>query len=89
MFSVLVSRAKSSKANLTGSWRSMLKPRFLQKECINCGLCKFVCPEGCIEGIEKNAYSTDLDYCKGCGLCAYICPKKDIEMIPNEEEAKP
>ena len=85
MFSVLVSRAKTSCANLTGSWRSTQKPLYLQKDCINCGLCKLICPEGCIEGIEKNAYSTDLDYCKGCGLCAYICPKDDIEMVPNQD----
>ena len=86
MFSVLVSKARTSKVNKTGSWRSTHKPKFLQKECINCGLCKFICPEGCIEGKEKNKYVTDLDYCKGCGVCAYICPKKDIEMISNSKE---
>ena len=86
MFSVLVSRAKTSRANLTGSWRSTLKPKFLRKECINCGLCKLICPEACIHGLEKNKYDADLDYCKGCGLCVYICPKKDIEMVPNEEQ---
>ena len=85
MFSVLVSRAKTSRANLTGSWRSTLKPKFLHKECINCSLCKLICPEGCIEGLEKNAYDTDFDYCKGCGLCVYICPKKDIEMVSNQD----
>ena len=85
MFSVLVSRAKTSCANLTGSWRAAQKPLYLQKDCINCSLCKLICPEGCIEGIEKNAYSTDLDYCKGCGLCAYICPKNDIDMVPNQD----
>ena len=86
MFSILVSRAKTSRANLTGSWRTIQKPKYLQKECINCGLCKFVCPEACIEGTANNAYSADLDYCKGCGLCAYICPKKDIEMVPNQDK---
>ena len=89
MFSILVSRAKTSRANLTGSWRSTSKPKYLQKECINCGLCKLICPEGCIEGIEKNKYDADLDYCKGCGLCVYICPKKDIVMVPNQEESEP
>ncbi|MDP8290197.1 MAG: 4Fe-4S binding protein [Candidatus Susulua stagnicola] len=85
MFSILASRAKTSCANLTGSWRSAQKPSYLQKDCINCGLCKLICPEGCIEGTEKNTYTVDLDYCKGCGLCAYICPKKDIEMVPNQD----
>jgi len=44
-----------------------------------------ICPEGCIEGTEKNQYNADLDYCKGCGLCADICPKKDIEMVSNQD----
>ena len=86
MFSVLVSKAKASERNKTGSWRSIKKPKFLHKECINCGLCKLICPEGCIEGKEKNAYNSDLNYCKGCGLCAYICPKKDIDMVPEESK---
>ncbi len=86
MFSILASRAKTSCANLTGSWRLAQKPKYLQKECINCGLCKFICPEACVEGTENNAYSVDLDYCKGCGLCAYICPKKDIQMVPNQDK---
>ena len=86
MFSILVAKAKTSQANKTGSWRSALKPKFLQKNCIDCGLCKFICPEGCIEGKDKNAYGSDLDYCKGCGLCAYICPKKDITMVSNQEK---
>ena len=85
MFSVLVAKAKASEVNKTGSWRSMKKPRYLQKECISCGLCKLVCPEGCIEGKEKNKYDVDLAYCKGCGLCAFICPKKDIEMVVEDK----
>ena len=44
-----------------------------------------MCPEGCIEGKEKNKYNANFDYCKGCGVCAYMCPKKDIEMVNNEE----
>jgi pyruvate ferredoxin oxidoreductase delta subunit len=86
VFSVLASRIKTSQANKTGSWRSLVKPKYLQKECINCGLCKLICPEGCIEGENKNQYNVDLDYCKGCGLCADVCPKKDIEMVPNQND---
>jgi pyruvate ferredoxin oxidoreductase delta subunit len=84
MFSLLVAKSKSAENNKTGSWRSIKKPKFLRKECIDCGLCKMICPEGCIEGKGKNTYKSDYNYCKGCGLCAYICPKKDIEMIKEE-----
>jgi pyruvate ferredoxin oxidoreductase delta subunit len=86
MFGPLVAKPGSSKANKTGSWRSLKRPKFLQKECIGCALCKLICPEGCIEGKEKNTYRTDYLYCKGCGLCAYICPKKDIEMVEEKGE---
>ncbi|MEI8350530.1 MAG: 4Fe-4S dicluster-binding protein [Candidatus Omnitrophota bacterium] len=85
MFGPLLGKPASSKNNKTGSWRSFHKPKFLQKNCIACKLCKLVCPESCIEGEEKNSYHTDYLYCKGCGLCAYICPKKDIEMIKEQE----
>jgi len=47
-----------------------------------------VCPEGCIEGKEKNSYSCDYSYCKGCGLCAEVCPKADIIMQEEEAEGK-
>lgn len=85
MFSVLVSRAKSSKSNKTGSWRSQKIPHFLRKNCLGCNLCKIICPEACVEGEKKNEYSFDPDYCKGCGLCVYICPKNDIEMIEENK----
>lgn len=85
MFSILAADAKTSAQNKTGSWRSLKKPEFLRKDCINCGLCKLICPEACIEGKEKNKYLSDLEYCKGCGLCAYICPKKDIKMVSEED----
>ena len=85
MFGPLAAKPGSSKNNKTGSWRSLQKPVFIKKNCIACGLCLLICPEGCISGKEKNKYDTDYDYCKGCGLCAYICPKKDIEMLKEEE----
>ena len=56
MFGPLVSKPGSSKKNKTGSWRVELRPKFLRKECIGCKLCVSVCPEGCIEPVEKNVY---------------------------------
>ena len=76
----------SSRANKTGSWRMGLKPKFKQENCIACRLCVLVCPEGVIEGKEKNTFHCDYDYCKGCGNCAAVCPKDDIVMVPEEED---
>jgi pyruvate ferredoxin oxidoreductase delta subunit len=83
MFGPLAAKPGSSYQNRTGSWRVLKRPKFLQTDCIGCKLCKLICPEGCIEGDQKNTYHSDYLYCKGCGLCSYICPKKDIEMIPE------
>ena len=84
MFGPLIVRPQKSKGDKTGSWRTQLKPKFLQKDCIACKMCLLICPEGCIRGKEKNTYFTDYNYCKGCGLCAITCPKKDIEMVEEE-----
>jgi len=90
MFGPLTVDPSKSKGSKTGSWRTLLKPHYLHKNCIACKMCSLVCPEGCISGKEKNNFWADFDFCKGCGLCADICPKKDIEMVPEEskEEAK-
>ena len=56
MFGPLTTKPGSSKTNKTGSWRVTKRPKFLQKNCINCKMCQLICPEGCIEGKEKNAF---------------------------------
>jgi len=84
MFGPLISKPGTSKKNKTGSWRTGLKPKFLQKNCIACKMCLLLCPEGCISGEEKNTFICDYDYCKGCGICAAVCPKQDIEMVKEE-----
>ncbi len=84
----IVAKPGSTLSYETGSWRTEVKPKFLHKNCIACGLCYLVCPEGCITGEGKNTFTADYRYCKGCGLCAYVCPKKDIVMVPEEEKLK-
>lgn len=86
MLGHLISKAGSSAANKTGSWRVDKRPKFLRKNCIACRMCVFICPEGIISGKEKNTFECDFDYCKGCGICAAICPKKDIEMVAEKEK---
>ncbi len=88
MFGPLISKPGSSKNNKTGSWRVENRPKFLHVNCIGCKMCLLICPEGCIEGEAKNAYTVNFDYCKGCGNCAMICPKKDIEMVKEDSSNK-
>ena len=56
MFGPIIAKPGSSRKNKTGSWRTESKPKFLQKNCIACRLCVLICPEGCIEGKEKNTF---------------------------------
>lgn len=86
MFGPLVVKPGTSKAQKTGSWRTEKRPKFLQKNCIGCKMCVFICPEACVSGEEKNTFICDYAYCKGCGNCVAICPKQDIVMV--EEESK-
>jgi 2-oxoacid:acceptor oxidoreductase delta subunit (pyruvate/2-ketoisovalerate family) len=81
-------------ANLTGSWRTLTKPKFYQKACIACDICFDSCPEGIIyhkiTDVKKemrNTYWADYRYCKGCGICAEVCPvENEIVMVPEAEE---
>ena len=85
MFGPLIVKPGTARSHKTGSWRIGVKPKFLQKNCIACKMCVFICPEGCIKGEEKNTYICDYAFCKGCGSCAAICPKQDIIMVKEEE----
>lgn len=84
MFGPLNVNPLKSKGMKTGSWRVLLRPHYLHKDCIACRLCLMICPEGCVSGKEKNTFAVDYNYCKGCGLCADICPEEDVEMVGEE-----
>lgn len=86
MFGPLITKPVSSKNNKTGAWRTEMKPKFLQKNCIACNICLVSCPEGCIKGEGKNTYICDYAFCKGCGICAALCPKADIDMIKEDSK---
>lgn len=86
MFGPLIIKPASSRNNKTGAWRTEVKPKFLQKNCIACNMCVLACPEECIKGEGKNTYICDFTYCKGCGVCAAICPKADIVMVKEDSQ---
>jgi pyruvate ferredoxin oxidoreductase delta subunit len=79
-------RARPGKAcdNKTGSWR-VFKPIFDHGKCSKCGMCKTLCPEGCVKETEEGTFEPDYEFCKGCGLCAEECPKEAITMIQEEK----
>lgn len=68
----------------TGAWRSR-RPIVDHEECIECGTCWMLCPEGCIEKTSEDEFVPDMDYCKGCGICGNECPVDCIEMVIEEK----
>lgn len=45
--------------------------------CCGCGICKGICPKGCISWDKQNGlYVPKIDekFCIGCGLCVSVCP---------------
>ena len=55
--------------------------------CINCGICKTVCPESAIS-LNSNKYGELIPYinkdkCTNCGICTRFCPNT-YEKIKDE-----
>lgn len=45
--------------------------------CCGCGVCKAICPKGCISWDRKNGLYVpriDAQVCVSCGICAAVCP---------------
>ena len=61
------------------SWRTR-KPIHIQRRCIDCGQCWYICPDRAVIYQQGKFVKVDYKFCKGCGLCAKICPVKAIVM---------
>ncbi|MBO5329867.1 MAG: glycyl-radical enzyme activating protein [Anaerotignum sp.] len=55
---------------------------FYYRNCIGCGECEKVCPNGI--GIDLNA---NREKCTGCGACAKVCPKGARKQLVSYEDA--
>ena len=77
-------RPGNAKNNKTGSWR-VFKPKFNNEKCTKCGMCRMICPEGCVIQTDDESFAPDYSYCKGCGLCAAECPVSGITMEQEEK----
>lgn len=49
----------------------------ITENCIGCGSCQTVCPQGCVE--EGTPYRIHENHCLQCGNCAENCPVEAIE----------
>ncbi len=73
-----------SRDNRTGAWR-VFRPVFDHDKCTKCGMCRTLCPEGCISEDKDGFFNPDYTYCKGCGICSEECPGEAIAMKQEEK----
>jgi len=49
----------------------------ISSDCMDCGVCEFMCPEGAIFE-AKRQFVIRKDRCNGCGICVPYCPARAI-----------
>ncbi|HSV41936.1 MAG TPA: hydrogenase iron-sulfur subunit [Methanomassiliicoccales archaeon] len=59
----------------------------INKECVGCGKCVFICPYGAISMEPFSTPTTDPEKCMGCGSCQIVCPHNAILVKGYEFEA--
>lgn len=59
-----------------------VQPRFIEQNCVTCGLCKKACKVDAIE-IDESVLTIDTGKCIMCGECIKVC-KKDAMQVAKE-----
>lgn len=62
-----------------GDWKTKEKGYRISEECIECGICKDLCPQQVIS--EGTPFEIAQNHCLHCGLCYENCPSEAIEKI--------
>jgi 2-oxoacid:acceptor oxidoreductase delta subunit (pyruvate/2-ketoisovalerate family) len=75
---------KTAPKQLTGSWRTGVRPLAELSLCVNCLLCWIHCPDAAVVVEGETFTGFDERFCKGCELCAVACPTGAIQMVPED-----
>jgi pyruvate ferredoxin oxidoreductase gamma subunit len=92
----LITEAGNSILKETSTSREGFVPVFDPGECMNCGMCDFVCPDHCfVWKLEEGDGDAELErvllegidyqYCKGCMRCVDSCPSGALTKTAEEE----
>lgn len=54
----------------------------ISTDCMDCGVCEFMCPEGAIFE-AKRQFVILKDRCNDCGICVPYCPARAI--VPGDD----
>ena len=69
-------RPGKSRDNKTGSWR-VFKPIFDHEKCSKCGMCRTLCPEGCVhEDAGRDSSTRTTRTAKAAGSAQPNAPRK-------------
>ncbi|NHI92281.1 MAG: 4Fe-4S dicluster domain-containing protein [Candidatus Lokiarchaeota archaeon] len=47
--------------------------RFINRNCVECGICEILCPKTAIKLVKDNKIQIDENKCVRCGICSYLC----------------
>ena len=61
----------------TPATRDYSQSYIISSDCMDCGVCEFMCPQGAIFE-AKRQFVIRKHHCNGCGICVPYCPARAI-----------